>query len=79
MRMSQTNMCPLLCLVSCASSMESVADNSNRPLKRRRLATSLGHFLDAEQVQEQEQEREQQQEQEVRTVTLLTKSLTLLL
>jgi hypothetical protein len=25
----------------------------------------LGHFFDAEQVQEQEQEREQQQEQEV--------------
>lgn len=40
-----------------------VADN--RPLKRRKLATSLSHFFDAEQVQEQEQEREQQQEQEV--------------
>ena len=46
-------------------SSESGGVSSNRPMKRRRLATSLGHFFDAEQVQEQEQEREQQQEQEV--------------
>jgi hypothetical protein len=49
----------------CVMGSEGDGVGSNRPMKRRRLATSLGHFFDAEQVQEQEQEREQQQEQEV--------------